>query len=285
MTGSGGTIRVWRQARSGPGGLKAHGARAWLDELGAGVPVLTAASSGSHHLSGLARLCAAEGRPLAALLVAQPDHEHARLNERISLAILARWWTLPGWSALAEARRSAQALWEAQLGRPVAWLPPGGGGDAWTRGLLPVARRVAEAVREANADRVVLAAGSGTTTAALWAVLGRAGLTTPLVAVSAVPPAALWQGELDRRCAAAHALVGGAARPLPVLDHSELGPGYGRETQRSRQARALAAAQGIELDPFYSARALAWCLQRRRAEGGAGLTLLVCGHEGHSPQD
>ncbi len=277
-----GSLWAWSEAEAGPGGLKAHGARAWLDALDLPThphrrsPVLTAATTGSHHLSGLARLAAARGRPLAAILLPQPPHPHALANARISLPLLQASWTLTRWSELPPARARALAELEAQHGHEAVWLPPGGGGEVWTAALSEACEQVVRRAAELQVERIVLAAGSGTTTAALWLALGRLGLELPLLAVSAVPRAALSEAELARRC---RPRAGSDGRPLPTLIVDPSGTPYGRESPAAQRARDQAQALGLPLDPFYSARALAWCLAEHDGGRLRGASLLVCGNE------
>jgi D-cysteine desulfhydrase len=67
---------------------------------------------------------------------------------------------------------------------------------------------------------------------------------------------------------------GGPQANPPSADDLEatdefLGPGYGHRTPKSESARALAAEAGVELDPTYTAKALA-ALLARNADGAFG---------------
>lgn len=282
-----GSLWAWSEENPGPGGLKAHGARALLACLeDPGHPhhrstILTAATTGSHHLSGLARLAAAQGRPLAALLLPQPAHPHAEANARLSLPLLHASWSLRRWSELPEARRRALKELEEESAHPPLWLPPGGGGEAWTEALVVVGEQVARRAAELGADRLVLAAGSGTTTAAIWLALGRLGMDLPVLAVLSVPSAALSQVGLVERCRRAPS---SDQRPHPTLVADGSGAAYGQESSAAHRAKTRAETLGLLLDPFYSARALAWCLAAHDGQRLKGRSLLLCCDEAPAAQ-
>ncbi|MCL4813056.1 MAG: pyridoxal-phosphate dependent enzyme [Vicinamibacteraceae bacterium] len=135
-------------------------------------------------------------------------------------------------------------------------------------------------------DLIVCSSSSGGTQAGLIAGCRLAGWTTRIVGVSADESA-------ERLTDIVRALLEGIAGLLALepdvfagagieVDTAEIGDGYGIPTARSTDATALvAAAEGMFLDPTYTAKAMAAFLDRARASK-AGERLLFW-HTGGLP--
>jgi 1-aminocyclopropane-1-carboxylate deaminase/D-cysteine desulfhydrase-like pyridoxal-dependent ACC family enzyme len=92
--------------------------------------------------------------------------------------------------------------------------------------------------------------------------------------------------------AAVHDLVGELAAvdglaPVPAsdirIDAGQLGSGYGRPTEAAAEAtRLLARTEGILVDPIYTAKALAWLIERV-ASGALDGRHVVFWHAGGAP--
>ncbi len=232
--------------------------------------VLTFGAAGSHHVLCTALFAPDFGLRVAAVLLPQPATEHARAVLGRSLAAgLEAYPASSGWSA------AWRFLGARQSGDYV--VPPGGSN---ARGALAYALAIPELEAQIDAgalpvpDWIVVPVGSGGTAAGLLAGLARSRLPTRLLAVSV----------LGNRWAAAQIryLAGRALRLLPrapladrwrerlVMDESQLGRGYGWATSAGERATELAAAQGVRLEPTYTAKAFAAALELGRAASAPG---------------
>ncbi len=238
--------------------------------------VLTFGAAGSHHVLCTTLLARGFGLRVGAVLMPQPATEHARAVLGRSLA--AGLEAYPAHSGWAAAWRFLQAR---QRGDYV--VPPGGssarGALAYALAVLELEAQVAAGALPAP-DWIVVPLGSGGTAAGLLAGLARSRLSSRLLAVSVLGNR--W-GATHVRYLATRALRLLPAVPLAdgwrerlVLDASQLGRGYGWATSAGERAAALAAEQGLRLDPTYTAKAFAAALElaRKPNERGAPLRVL-----------
>jgi D-cysteine desulfhydrase len=150
-------------------------------------------------------------------------------------------------------------------------LPSGGSSRVGAIGYVEVAYELAEQVRSGAMPEpayVVTALGSGGTAAGLFAGLQLAGLTsTTVLAVLVTDLLPLDERVVARLARRAIAVLRerGAALPNAQLRPERLmvvrdwlGPGYGHATPESERAIELVReADGLELDPVYTAKAMA----------------------------
>jgi D-cysteine desulfhydrase len=141
---------------------------------------------------------------------------------------------------------------------------------------LELAAEVAAGVLPAPA-RVYVALGSGGSAAGMAAGLALAGLSSRTIAVlvtDLVPPSHAKLVRLARKALRRLARAGAAIDPDAVartvegaleVDGGHVGPGYGHATAEAEAAARLALEQaGLELDPTYTAKALAALRARER---------------------
>lgn len=279
--------RLWllREDLSAPdyGGNKVRKLEHILAELEEGQPILTVGAVGSHHLAATALYAGRRGHPVHLLMGPQPDHPHARAQALLShhlathIEPLARWAELPAATLRAELRLRA-------AGQPPLLVPPGGSSVTGTMGAvdlgLELARRVAQGALPCP-DRVYLPVGSGGSAAGLWVGLRAGGLASQVVGVRVA-------GRVLANMGRIRALALAAARrlpqPLPIplsvapprLIHDQLGAGYGQPSAPGEAAtRRAREAAGLELEPTYSAKALAGCLAELAAMPAGGNACFV----------
>lgn len=167
--------------------------------------------------------------------------------------------------------------------RGVPVIPPGASAPEGVIALalagLELARQVAAGELPAP-DRVYVPYGTGGTAAGLSIGLGLGGLACRVHAVAATERVVATQGRLERLRASAYELlrergVDLSRAPGPVevvIDRSQLGRGYGRQTRPGVDAVELLAPEGLALEPVYSGKAMAALLaDARRGEGGRAL--------------
>lgn len=114
---------------------------------------------------------------------------------------------------------------------------------------------------ERPASHVVLAIGSGITSAGLLAGFACAGVDTRVVAISVQQPSGFIEPLILRRAAEALDLLGVSATIDPsrlCVDDAYIGPGYGIPSPDGLSALIMAGRLGgLVLDPAYTAKALA----------------------------
>jgi D-cysteine desulfhydrase len=249
--------------------------------------VLTGGALGTNH--GLATAIFARRLGMGTILVLAPQprtaHVTAQLErlEASGAAIhfargLASSYLLAAWLMASCARPAG--------GFPYP-IPPGGSNALGAVGYVEAALELADQVAGAELpepSHVVLALGSGGTAAGLLAGMRLAGLRSRLVCVrvsDVVPIGARRVTRLARRALALlrrHGVeVEGRAPATTDLDVEIgwLGEGYGHATPAgSRAAALLGERAGIELEPVYTAKAVAALLElNRRGAFGAGPVL------------
>jgi D-cysteine desulfhydrase len=217
------------------------------------------------------------GLETALALVDQPvnDHVRAQLSRlEASGARIHRTHT--------KARTVAMLPWllarNARAGRPPYLLPAGGSSPVGVLGYVEAALEIVAQVEDGSLPEpahVVVPVGTGGTAAGLALGFQLAGLRSRVVGVVVndqlrLDPPVL--ARLARRTARLLERRGarlGRLRLEPdILDltRDQIGPGYGHPTEAAARATALAADDGLPLDPVYTAKAMAGLLTLR-AEG------------------
>jgi 1-aminocyclopropane-1-carboxylate deaminase/D-cysteine desulfhydrase-like pyridoxal-dependent ACC family enzyme len=235
--------------------------------------ILTVGAAGSHHVLATAIYGAREGFEVEAVLVPQRRTDHVAEHLRADLAANLRAVGVGSWAAVpaAVARR---------LGKGVYFVTVGGSSVAGAMGYVEAAREIAAQVRVGalpEPDLCVVTLGSGGTAAGLAAGFALEAMKTRVLAVTvATPPAAVaWMAKrLARACARYVGTSPTDAVARLDFDARYLGPGYGERTPWGDEATAVAAREGLTLDPTYTAKTFARVLDATRAEH-AGRVLYV----------
>lgn len=239
--------------------------------------IVTTGAIGSHHVLATALYGRAHGLEVHAVMLPQPWTDHVETQLRADLKAGARLY--PARSYLEVAAR--MALVSARLrarGVGAHVVGPGGSSPVGALGYVEAGLELAAQV-DAGAlpepDAVYVAAGSGGTAAGLAVGLAAAGLTTRVVAVRVIDRLAINRALLSRlvrkttaslrRLDPRFPAVAPEAMRNLVIDASQLGSGYGASTPESEAATAAAAADGLVLDPTYTAKAFAAALADARA--------------------
>ncbi len=199
-------------------------------------------------------------------LVDQPVDDHVREQLRrldASGAVLHRYRSV--------GRLKIAAPWllarYSSGGRLPYYLPAGGSSPIGTLGYVETALEIADQVASGvlpEPGTVVTAVGSGGTAAGLALGLRMAGLSTRVLGVvvnDSFRLDAVTISRLARKTAAllrtrgADVQIEVAADDLVATDEW-MGETYGASTESGRQALEVAAAQGLVLEPVYTAKAL-----------------------------
>ena len=229
--------------------------------------VLTFGALGTNHGLATALYAREQGLRCAIALVDQPvdDHVRAQLARlESSGATLHRTRT--------KARTVAAAPWLLARHRRPYVLPAGGSSPVGALGYVEAAFEIAAQVRDGELpepSHVVVAVGSGGTAAGLTVGLRLAGLRTKVLGIVVNDTLKLDHGTLThlaRRSARLLRRRGAeVADPDPgdlTVVRDWLGPGYGHPTPESSRAIELAREkEGLELDPVYTAKAMAGALE------------------------
>jgi D-cysteine desulfhydrase len=245
--------------------------------------IVTAGALGTNHGLATALYARDHGLRCALVLVDQPVDDHVRRQLDRLRSSGARLYMTHG-----VLRTYAAAPWIAlrhvdpRRMRPPYLLPVGGSSPLGCVGFAEAALELAAQV-EAGAlpapSHVVAALGSGGTVAGLAAGLRLAGLTTRAVGIvvnDRIPVGTQATAKLATRTLR---LLRKRGVPISDVDigpgdldtHADwLGRGYGHPTPAAERARADAArTEQLELDPVYTAKAMAGLLALR-ARGAFG---------------
>ncbi len=153
--------------------------------------------------------------------------------------------------------------------RPPYYLPAGGSSPVGTIGYVEVAFEIAEQVQAGalpEPERIVCAVGSGGTIAGLVLGLKLAGLSSHPVGIVVNDALRLDPDTLLGLARKTERILRDRGAQLPDLDLNIdyfdaptdwLGPGYGHATPEGEAALALAREAGLQLEPVYTAKALA----------------------------
>ena len=229
--------------------------------------ILTFGALASNHGLATALYAREQGLGCAIALVDQPldDHVRAQLARlEAAGATLHRTRT--------KARTVAAVPWLLARHRLPYVLPAGGSSPVGALGYVEAALELAGQVHAGDLpepSHVVVAVGSGGTTAGLLLGLGIAGLRTKVLGVAVNDMLRLDHGTLLRLAAkTARLLRRRGARGVPdpdpaalIVARDQLGAGYGRATGESEAALQRAGGEeGLALDPVYTAKAMAGAL-------------------------
>ena len=169
--------------------------------------------------------------------------------------------------------------------RPPYVLPAGGSSPLGSLGYVETAFEIAAQVDSGELPapgHVVVPAGSGGTAAGLALGFALAGLRTRVIGVIVTDQLRLDEKAMRKLAGRSAALLKkhGATFPTPNLDFEMtadwMGPAYGAPTPESEKAIERAVAAGLELDPVYTAKAMAALLDKAEAgEFGAAPVLFI----------
>lgn len=236
--------------------------------------ILTFGGLGTNWGLATALYAREQGIETALALVDQPLDDHVRAQLRRledSGARIYRTHT--------KARTLAALPWllarNARGGRPPYLLPAGGSSPVGALGYVEAALELAAQVRAGalpEPAHVVVPVGTGGTAAGLALGFQIAGLRSRVFGVVVndqlrLDPPVL--ARLARRTAKLLARRGAELGPLRLgpgmldLTRAQLGAGYGHPTAAAARATDLAAAEGLALDPVYTAKAMAGLLADR----------------------
>jgi len=156
------------------------------------------------------------------------------------------------------------AAW-ARAGGRALFIPVGGSGTVGDIGTAQLGEEIAVQIKSAELplpSAVFVATGSSGTAAGLAVGLGHARAPLPVVAVKVSDWPYATTKMVTRRISSLldHLEQRGIRNVVPApwrLERAYLGPGYGKPTEASRAAIALAARDGLTLDPTYGAKAFA----------------------------
>jgi D-cysteine desulfhydrase len=234
--------------------------------------VATVGPLGSNH--ALATAIYARELGLAARLELWPEEPTAKVRETLRVEA-ARGAELVLVGTLDE-RALAD---EAPRGAPgeTYFIPPAGTDAIGAMGYVECGLEIAAGAYPAP-DFVHAAGGTGGVAAGLAVGLALAGLPARVVAVRAVAREILSEARLRllaQRIRERLAELAGAPLPGPapgadafLILHAHAGAGYGRPTDEGAEAASLLRERaGLELDPVYTAKAMAGTLAFARGEG------------------
>ncbi|HEU4461303.1 MAG TPA: pyridoxal-phosphate dependent enzyme [Solirubrobacterales bacterium] len=230
--------------------------------------ILTFGGLGTNWGLATALYAREHGLATALALVDQPVDEHveaqlARLEA--SGARIHRTHT--------KARTVAMLPWllarNSRGGRPPYLLPAGGSSPIGALGYVEAALEIAAQVEDGSLPepaRVVVPVGTGGTAAGLALGFQLAGLRTRVAGIVVndqlrLDPPVL--ARLARRTAKLLEDRGAQFGQLRIepdmldLSRDQIGAGYGHPTEAAARAAALAANEGLALDPVYTAKAMA----------------------------
>ncbi|HEX3240758.1 MAG TPA: pyridoxal-phosphate dependent enzyme [Solirubrobacterales bacterium] len=248
--------------------------------------ILTFGGLGTNWGLATALYAREHGLETALALVDQPLDDHVRaqlIRLEASGARINRTHT--------KARTLAALPWllarNARGGRPPCLLPAGGSSPVGALGYVEAALEIAAQVEDGSLPepaQVVVPVGTGGTAAGLALGLRLAGLRSRVVGVVVNDQLRLDTkviARLSRRSVTLlerrGASLGGAQVEPDAFDltRDQIGAGYGHRTEAGARATALAAEQGLSLDPVYTAKAMAGLLALREAGRLDGPVLFV----------
>jgi D-cysteine desulfhydrase family pyridoxal phosphate-dependent enzyme len=247
--------------------------------------VVTFGAVQSNHARQTAAACAHVGVPCDLVLtdaVDRPTDAYRSSGNRLLDDVLGATVHVVADNGAAIER--AAELAEADSGR--YFIDPGGSSTTGVLGYVAAAAELAAQLdaAEVKPDSLVVASSTGGTAAGLVLGLAVVGAEVPVTAVAVYADAAHTSAVID------HLLIESADHlglepPSPGgwrVDGSALGDGYGIETPESHAALlALARAEGVLLDPVYTAKAFGALLaESRHLDPGLDVIFL---HTGGQP--
>jgi len=248
--------------------------------------IFTAGALGTNHGLATALYAREVGLRAALALVDQPLDAHVRRQidriERSGARVYRTRGTLRT-VALLPLMLGAHTDWRRL--RPPYFLAVGGSSALGTLGYVEAALELAGQVERGELPRprqIVVALGSGGTAAGLVLGLALANLDSDLVAVQVNDRVPRDERRIIRLAQRARRLLERrGAKPLPTaigrglrVEGHWLGAGYGHRTAEADRAQELARVEQLELEPVYTAKAMAALLGlRERGELGDGPVL------------
>ena len=233
--------------------------------------VLTFGALATNHGLATALYAREQGLRAALVLLDQPidDHVRAQLKRlEASGATLHFTHTKPR-----TARMLPRLIARHTSGRHLPYLLPAGGSSAvGALGYVEAAFEIAEQVATGELpepSHVVVALGSGGTSAGLALGLRLAGLRSRLVGIVVNDQLRLDEKTTARLAGRSARLLRRRGASLPAdapgpgdvtITRRFLGPGYGHATSGSERAREVARGEGLALDPVYTAKAFGGAL-------------------------
>jgi D-cysteine desulfhydrase len=256
--------------------------------------VITGGAIGTNHGLAVARYAAGLGMRTVLVLVPQPTDDHVRAQLDAIRETGAELRFAGGLvSGIATGLREVVAR-QAASERPFL-MPPGGSTPRGCIGYVCAGLELGRQVREGGLpepQRLIVAAGTGGTAAGLLLGLRLCGLrtrVTPILVndVTPVTPRGIASlagrtAQLMRRGGARVPALALAARDVD-LRRDWLGGGYGHPTAVGAAAIERFAAEGVGLEPVYTAKAAAAALALRE-EPGAGPVLYWHTYGGAPPE-
>ena len=252
--------------------------------------VLTFGALATNHGLATALYAREQGLRAALVLLDQPVDDHVRAQLRrleASGAALHLTHTKPR-----TVRMLPRLIARHRSGRHLPYLLPAGGSSAvGALGYVEAAFEIAEQVAAGDLpepSHVVVALGSGGTSAGLALGLRLAGLRSRLVGIVVNDQLRLTEKTTARLAGRSARLLARRGAELPAtapgpgdvtITRRFLGPGYGHPTEGSERARETASDEGLTLDPVYTGKAFGGALALA-SEGalGAGPVLFVNTH-------
>lgn len=248
--------------------------------------ILTFGGLGTNWGLATALYAGEHGIATALALVDQPVDDHVRTQLarlETSGARIHRTHT--------KARTVASLPWllarNARGGRPPYLLPAGGSSPVGALGYVEAALEIAVQVEDGSLPEpahVVVPVGTGGTAAGLALGFQLAGLRSRVVGVVVNdqlrldPPVFARLAQRSAKLLERRGADVGAPRLGPdMLDvtRDQIGAGYGHPTEAAAQATALAAKDGLALDPVYTSKAMAGLLALRERSRLGGPVLFV----------
>lgn len=215
-------------------------------------------------------------------LVDQPVDDHVRSQlERLKASGAEIHFTH------SKARTIATVPWLMLRHRPY-FLPAGGSSPVGALGAVEIALELAAQVERGEIpepSHVVTAVGSGGTAAGLLLGLRLAGLDTKVLAVVVNDTLRLDSVALLKLARKSEKLLRDRGADLPdlkldgenlIVSEDQIGTGYGHPTAAASAARAITAERaGLDLDPVYTAKAMAGLLELNDGRLGAGPVVFI----------
>jgi len=234
--------------------------------------IVTTGAYGSHHVLATCTYARVLGLEATAVLCPQPVTEHVRET------LLATHQTGATLVPVASCVAAGPRMVTESLRRRAMLIGPGGssplGALAYAGAALELAEQVARG-QCPSPSRIYVALGSSGSMAGLLLGVWLSGLPTKVVGVRVTPRVAANELTVAALATRASLLLRRLAPEAPfrpfspfevLVDHSQIGAGYGEPTGSGEEARTLCAAlDGPELDPTYTAKAMAALIRDARS--------------------
>jgi len=235
-------------------------------------PIVSLGGIGSHHLLALALFLAEQGRQLHALTFQTTPTPHILQNLAVLVSLGVQFWPVSTRLGLPGAFLSYYAM------RPPkergVFMGAGASSPLGCLGFVEAGFELAEQIEDGelpHPDAIYVAAGSAGTAAGLALGLALAGVSTTLTLVSSVERWAFNRFLFHRKVEQALALLRRCGLAVPrgakgllaragvqvVVDHEEVGGGYGVPTASGQNEVELAGQHGLALETTYTGKCVA----------------------------